>query len=143
MSITYLAFCDGGSRGNPGPSACGVVIKKINQKINQDIQEIVCSKGVFLGNDTNNVAEWMGLVTVLELALENRYYPIEIKLDSLLVVSQINDKWKLKAENLKQYYTKSKSLIKQINSNNVKIIHVLREFNKEADLVVNQTLDNI
>jgi ribonuclease HI len=128
--IGFEAFCDGGSRGNPGPSACGVVIKKSG--------EIIDKKGKFLGEDTNNVAEWMGLVTSLEIAIEKNYFPLKVYMDSLLVVSQINGKWKLKAENLRPYFIKSRDLMK---GKQIEVFHVLRDKNKDADKVVNETLD--
>jgi ribonuclease HI len=128
--MKYTAFCDGGSRGNPGPAASGYVIFCDEKIINQG--------GEFLGIDTNNVAEWNSLILVLKKAKEDSLYPILIKMDSLLVVSQVQDKWKVKTPHLLPYYQQAKALMnKQIT-----IQHVLRGYNKEADKVVNEILDN-
>ena len=127
--MNYTAYCDGGSRGNPGPSASGTVIFLGEKKVHEE--------GQFIGIDTNNVAEWNSLIMALEAAKSNNYYPITIKMDSLLVVSQINGKWKVKTPHLMPYYKKAKLLV----TSQVTIVHVLREFNKEADAVVNETLD--
>jgi ribonuclease HI len=127
--MTYTAYCDGGSRGNPGPAASGIVIMKEN--------ETIFEEGIFLGDDTNNVAEWTSLIMALDEAKKKNYYPIHIKMDSLLVVSQIQDKWKVKTPHLLPYYKKAKTLLHP----QVTIEHIRREFNKEADRVVNETLD--
>ncbi len=127
--MKYIAFCDGGSRGNPGPAASGFVIKSG--------EELITEEGLFLGIATNNEAEWTSLILALEDAKKKNLYPITINMDSLLVVSQINDKWKVKTPHLLPYYKKAKALL----TPEVSIIHIRREFNKEADKVVNQTLD--
>jgi ribonuclease HI len=128
--MKYIAYCDGGSRGNPGPAASAFVTS--------DSSGVVSQAGVCIGDDTNNVAEWTSLILALDDAKKNNYYPITIKMDSLLVVSQINDKWKVKTPHLMPYYKKAKTLM----TSQVTVEHVRREFNKEADKLVNEALDN-
>lgn len=137
----YYGFADGGARNNPGPCACGVVIKN---SPTDSLEKALLAKGKYLGEDTNNVAEWQGLILCLEEAIANNYLPIIIKLDSLLVVSQVNNKWKVKAENLRVYYNRAKVLINNIIAagSNVSIEHTLRAGNIDADTVVNNVLDN-
>ncbi len=127
--MKYTAYCDGGSRGNPGPAASGIVIKEDNQ--------IIFTEGKYIGNDTNNVAEWNSLIMALDEAKKKNYYPIHIYMDSMLVVSQIQDKWKVKTPHLLPYYKKAKALVTQGTT----FEHIRREFNKEADEVVNICLD--
>ena len=128
--MKYTAFCDGGSRGNPGPSASAFVIFEEGV--------IIDSQGQYLGVNTNNVAEWTSLILALESAKLNNYYPITIKLDSLLVVNQIQNLWKVKTPHLLPLYKKAKLLV----TPQIKFEHVLREYNKDADALVNETLDN-
>jgi ribonuclease HI len=127
--MSYTAYCDGGSRGNPGPAASGIVIKKDN--------EVIFTEGIYLGKETNNVAEWTSLIMALEAAKKKNYYPIHIYMDSMLVVNQVQDLWKVKTPHLMQYYKKAKTLV----TNQVKFEHIRREYNKEADAVVNICLD--
>jgi ribonuclease HI len=127
--LNYTAYCDGGSRGNPGPAASAFVLFLNN--------ELVASEGKYIGEDTNNV-EWVSLILALEEIKKSEFYPVTIKMDSLLVVSQVQDLWKVKTPHLLPYYKKAKTLLHPL----IKIEHVRREFNKEADALVNLTLDN-
>jgi ribonuclease HI len=129
--MNYIAYCDGGSRGNPGPAASAFVL------FLED--ELVASAGKYIGEDTNNVAEWESLIMALEEINKSEFYPVTIKMDSLLVVSQVQDLWKVKTPHLLPYYKKAKTLLNP----KIKIEHVRREFNKEADALVNKTLDNL
>lgn len=128
---------DGGSRGNPGHAACGFVIE------NKDGEVYRGSK--YLGFQTNNYAEYSGVVTALEWILSSMpskygYLPITFYLDSELVVKQINGLYKVKDLNLQILHQKVLSLINQLK---VKVFfkNVRREQNKIADLLVNQELD--
>ena len=127
--MNYIAYCDGGSRGNPGPAAGAFVTFKDGERVSE--------LGKFIGDDTNNVAEWTSLILALEDAKKNNFYPIVIKMDSLLVVSQINDKWKVKTPHLMPFYKQAKALL----TSQIKVEHVRREYNKDADALVNLTLD--
>lgn len=93
-----IAYCDGGSRGNPGPSACAWAIYQGD--------ELLHTGSEFLGNQTNNVAEYKGLIRLLEF-LHGRAFPdgkplrVLIFCDSQLAVNQVNDAWKINNEDLK------------------------------------------
>ncbi|MGL5439653.1 MAG: ATP-dependent sacrificial sulfur transferase LarE [Filifactoraceae bacterium] len=129
----YFVYCDGGSRGNPGKASIGVVIKKN--------EETVFTLGEYIGIETNNVAEYKALIKALTKLEEMKVDEnIKIHLDSELVVKQINGKYKVKNLELQQLFSKAVSLITKFK--NLEILHVRREFNKEADALVNIALDN-
>lgn len=150
---TNLAlFGDGGSRGNPGKSASGFVIYDIsNLNLNQarvgldelitEHAQIVFQEGVYLGIATNNVAEWNSVVFGLEYVTKS--YPkcknIKVFMDSDLVVKQIKGIYKIKQPHLIPLGQKVKEL--QTNFETFEISHIYREFNRQADLMVNQCLD--
>ncbi len=141
-------FGDGGSRGNPGNAASGWVVYEYAGDWGGGVgvlkQTQVIASGKYIGVDTNNQAEWQALIFGLSEILEV-YNPRDVELivclDSLLVVSQANGKWKIKHEPLRQHYNKYKELQKQFT--NIRLFHVLREFNKEADAEVNKVLDEL
>jgi len=134
-----IIFTDGGARGNPGPAACGVVIK--NEK-----EEIILETSRYIGNATNNQAEYEALILALQKAVEifdkaeNSVKNIECNLDSELVVKQLNREYKIKNEGLKPLFIKVSNLIPAFDS--VKFIHIPREKNKMADKLVNKELDD-
>jgi len=123
---------DGGARGNPGPAGAGVIISQNNG------QELFAG-GFFLGNATNNVAEYMGIVHALELASQLGGTKLEIFCDSELVVKQINGQYRVKNANLRKYYQQVIKLIKKFSG--FTISHIYRQDNKDADAMVNQALD--
>jgi ribonuclease HI len=123
---------DGGSRGNPGPSASGIVI--VDEK-GEELDRF----GQFLGDQTNNYAEYMGVVLALERAVELGADEIDFNLDSELIVKQLNREYKVKNPDLAQLFLKIHNL--QSNFKKVTYKHVYREQNKEADKVVNEILD--
>lgn len=146
-------YTDGGARGNPGPAACGVVIK--NEK-----DEIVFKASKYLGERTNNQAEYEALILALRHAKgifkslsKNaaatgrdealpRFYGdknIECYLDSELIVKHLNHKYKIKDTDLQPLFIKVWNLTLDFNS--VKFIHIPREENKPADKLVNEELD--
>lgn len=131
-------YTDGGARGNPGPAACGVVIK--NKK-----EEIILEASKYIGNATNNQAEYEALILALEEArnifMKENYSKkhIECYLDSELVVKQLNREYKIKNEGLKPLFAQARDLISNFDS--VKFIHIPREKNKLADRLVNRELD--
>lgn len=132
-SKTVLAFADGGSRGNPGPAAWGALLQ-------QDGRTFI-ELNEYIGNRTNNVAEWTGVVKILEKALELGVQDIEVRLDSELVVKQLLGQYRVKNESLIPLYQAAKSLSARFSK--FKIMHVRREHNKEADRLVNQALDQL
>ena len=123
---------DGGSRGNPGPSAAGIVM--VDEK-----GETVDRFGQLLGDQTNNYAEYMGVVLALERAVELEADELDFNLDSELIVKQLNREYKVKNPDLAQLFLKIHNL--QSNFKKVTYKHVYREQNKEADKVVNEILD--
>lgn len=135
--IDFTVFSDGGSRGNPGEAACGFIIYNSER-------EVFHQAGVRLGINTNNVAEYMGVLKALEFLTkntQNRPLNVACFMDSQLVANQLSDKWKLKNETLRGLYFSVKELEQQMGT--VMYTPVPREQNKEADRLVNQALDGI
>lgn len=125
-------YADGGSRGNPGPSAGGYVILSMDDTV-------VKSNGKYLGITTNNQAEYHSLKGGLEMALEMGVKEIDVYMDSLLVINQMKGIYKIRNRDLWPIHDAIKGLSKQFRS--IKFTHVPRELNKLADAVVNETLD--
>ena len=129
----YEIYCDGASRSNPGEASVGISILKDNKEIDTIKKRI--------GIATNNVAEYLGLIEALQYCIEKNIMEVVIYLDSLLVVKQVNLEYKVKSKKLQEYYNQAIDLINKIN--NIKINHVRREFNKRADQLANQALDEL
>lgn len=127
-------FGDGGSRGNPGPSASGYVIKDMADKILE-------SNGEYLNITTNNQAEYHSLKIGLERAQQLGARTVHVYMDSLLVVNQVKGIFKVKNAELKPVYERVKNLMAEFDATD--ITHVPREFNKLADAEVNKILDSI
>jgi len=125
-------FTDGGSRGNPGPSASGFVI--VNNR-----QEVIDQGGEYLGITTNNQAEYHGVRIGLERAIELGYRQVDFKIDSMLVVNQMNGIYKIKNRELWPVNERIRELMTKLDK--VTFTHVRREFNQLADGMVNRTLD--
>lgn len=128
----YLLYCDGASRGNPGEAAVGVSL------LTPDGLPMVEFGGV-LGVATNNVAEYQALIAGLETALEQRARPLEVRLDSLLLVKQVMGEYRVKAPGLKPLHRRAVGLLAQIGD--VVVVHVPREDNTRADALANAALD--
>lgn len=131
-SGSVIIYSDGGSRGNPGPSASGFVI------LNPE-GELLFEGGKYLGITTNNQAEYQAVRMGLERALELGARQVDFRMDSLLIVNQMAGVYKIRNRDLWPIYAHIKELIKRFD--NVKFTHVRREFNKEADAMVNKILD--
>lgn len=128
-----IIYTDGGSRGNPGPSASGFVI--------QDSEERpLFEGGKYLGITTNNQAEYQAVKLALEKALEIGARRITFRLDSQLVVNQLNRVYQIRNRDLWPIHAAIQDLIKKFDK--VTFIHVNREFNTEADAMVNKILNN-
>ena len=125
-------FTDGGSRGNPGPSASGFVVLDMEDTVLVD-------KGVYLGVTTNNQAEYTALKLALEECLKLGVREAHVYMDSLLVVNQMKGIFKVKNRDLWPINDAIKQLAKQFKTINYN--HVPREFNKLADAAVNRALD--
>lgn len=127
-----VLYADGGSRGNPGPSACGYVLL-------DEYDEVLVDKGMYLGITTNNQAEYQGLKSGLEEARRLGAREVDVRLDSLLVVNQMKGVFKVKNRDLWPIHQSIRELIAGFRK--VTFTHVPRELNKMADAAVNRVLD--
>jgi ribonuclease HI len=128
----FQANIDGGSRGNPGPAAYGVVIR--------DGQgEIVARLKKYIGSSTNNVAEYFGLIAALDYAQTHGVRALRVESDSELMVKQLRGQYKVKSEDLRPLFERAKKMSQTLDL--FRIDHVYREQNREADALVNQALD--
>jgi ribonuclease HI len=130
--VKATLFADGGSRGNPGPAASGAVLYDEHGHVLREV-------GTFLGVATNNVAEWTGLLTGLEAAIELGVRDLAIRLDSELVVKQLSGAYRVKNEGLIPLHARAKTLLRSFA--HVDIRHVPRKQNAAADALCNQVLD--
>lgn len=126
------AHCDGGARGNPGPSGFGAVI---TDPAGNKIAEL----SEFLGIQTNNFAEYSGLLAVLDYAVKNRHPRLKVVSDSELMVKQIQGKYQVKSPGLKPLYEEAKRRIARLQK--FEISHALRHKNKDADRLANDAMD--
>jgi len=126
------AYFDGGARSNPGPAGYGVYIV-------DDAGTVLAELSGSLGNTTNNIAEYNGLIAALQWAVDRDLKQIAIKGDSLLIIEQMRGNYKVKNEGLKPLHMKARMLVMQIG--NVTFEHVRREHNKEADRLSNVGMD--
>jgi len=134
--MKYVIYSDGGARNNPGPGACGFLIYHKNNA------EPIFKGNKFLGDTTNNQAEYQGVIEALKklYELDNNPEDIEVFLDSKLIVEQMNGNYKVKDEKLKPLFWEIRDLIVALKVV-IKFIHIPREKNKEADLLVNKAID--
>ncbi len=123
---------DGASRGNPGPSTIGGVIREENGDIIETFSE-------FIGDTTNNVAEYRALLEGIRRA--QRYHPahLAIRMDSELLVRQLNREYAVRSDHLKPLYVEATSLLSGFPG--FEVVHVAREDNAEADALCNRALD--
>jgi ribonuclease HI len=126
-------FADGGSRGNPGPSASGYVVLDMED-------QVLVDHGVYLGITTNNQAEYTALKLALEACLKLGVRDVQVYMDSALVVNQMNGIFKIKNRDLWPIHDAIKKLAGGFQ--HITFQHVPREFNKLADTAVNRALDD-
>lgn len=131
-SNAITAYCDGGARGNPGPSGYGVYIEDEQGRKLAELSE-------FLGIRTNNFAEYSGLLAALEFALRYDHPRLRVISDSELMVKQIKGQYKVKSPDLRPLYDEAKRRIAGLES--FQIQHVLRNKNKDADRLANLAMD--
>lgn len=129
--MAFQLNCDGGARGNPGIAGCGFALTTED--------EIVLSGGWYLGEQTNNYAEYCGLVWGLQNALAKGVKELEVRADSELMVKQMNGVYKVKNAGLKPLYAQAKVLAAQFDRINIQ--HVYRAQNKLADQRANEAMD--
>ena len=127
-----IAHSDGGARGNPGPAGYGVVIQ-------DEKGQKVATLSQYLGHQTNNFAEYQGLIAALEYAIEHGHKALKVISDSELLVRQIKGIYKVKNATLQELHGRAKELIAQLEW--FSIDHALREHNREADDLANQAMD--
>ncbi|MFI5212355.1 MAG: reverse transcriptase-like protein [Candidatus Saccharimonadales bacterium] len=127
-----IIYSDGGSRGNPGPSASGFIIMSSDE-------HVLHEGGMYLGITTNNQAEYHGVRLGLEKALEMGARTLEVRVDSLMVVNQMNGIYKIKNRELWPINERIRELVGKFDK--VTFSHVRREFNQLADGMVNKILD--
>jgi ribonuclease HI len=132
-SAEIIAHIDGGSRGNPGPAAYGVAIKTV-------LGEPVTAFAKYLGETTNNFAEYQGLLAALEYALAHGYPRLRVATDSELMARQISGQYKVRSPDLKPLYDRAQALIARFESFSIR--HVYREQNREADRLANKAMDD-
>jgi probable phosphoglycerate mutase len=126
------AHCDGGARGNPGPAGFGVLIQDADGTILAELSE-------FLGIQTNNFAEYSGLLAALDFALSHGHRRLRVVSDSELMVKQIQGKYQVKSPILRPLFDFAKNKIAQLEA--FEITHALRHKNKDADRLANQAMD--
>lgn len=124
-------YGDGGSRGNPGPAASGIVVMTENE-------EILTEKGRYLGEATNNFAEYNAVILGLEQLEKFPADQVDFYLDSQLVVRQLNGQYKVKHDGLKPLHSQIR---RAVADKNISFHHIPREQNTKADAQVNICLD--
>src|ERR1700689_1239822 len=127
-----IAHSDGGARGNPGPAGYGVVIQDQSGRKVAQLSE-------YLGHQTNNFAEYQGLIAALEYALQHGPKALKLISDSELLVRQIKGIYKVKNSTLQALHGLAKELIAHLDW--FSIGHALREHNQDADRLANEAMD--
>jgi len=125
-------FTDGAARGNPGPAGIGVVIRN-DEKVLLEVSN-------FIGEQTNNVAEYMAFIRGLEEAIDMGEKNVEVFSDSELLVKQINGEYRVKNNGLIPLFNHAQSLIKKFK--HCRVYHTPREENTHADKLANRGIDN-
>lgn len=131
-SPALTAFIDGGARGNPGPAGYGVHIQDAAGKT-------VAELSAYLGHQTNNFAEYSGLLAALDYAMKHQHPALKVVSDSELLVKQIRGDYKVKSPDLKVLYDQARPMIRKLAS--FEIRHVPRARNKDADRLANAAMD--
>jgi probable phosphoglycerate mutase len=128
----FTAHCDGGSRGNPGPAGYGAVIE-------DGKGQVAARLSAFLGVQTNNYAEYAGLLAVLKWAAENRVKRVRVVSDSALMVNQMNGRYKVSSPGLRPLWEEARQLARRLDG--FEMTHTLRGGNREADRLANEAMD--
>ena len=128
----FTAHCDGGSRGNPGPSGYGAVVEDPHGRVVARLSE-------FLGVQTNNFAEYSGLLAVLQWAIEHNAKRLRVVSDSELMVKQMKGQYKVASPVLRPLWEEAKRRASRLDRFEMR--HTLRGGNKEADKLANAAMD--
>jgi probable phosphoglycerate mutase len=129
---SIVAYCDGGSRGNPGPAGFGVYIQDEKGGVLAELSQ-------YLGKRTNNFAEYSALLAALEFAIAKGHVSLRVVSDSELMVKQIKGQYRVNSPELRPLYEEAKRRITQLQR--FQIQHVLRDKNKHADRLANVAMD--
>src|SRR6202453_1509259 len=127
-----VAYCDGGSRGNPGPAGFGVYIQDAAGSVLGELSQ-------YLGKHTNNFAEYSALLAALEFAITKGHKSLRVISDSELMVKQIKGQYRVNSPELRPLYEEARRRIGQLD--HFQIQHVLREKNRHADRLANVAMD--
>jgi probable phosphoglycerate mutase len=127
-----VAYCDGGSRGNPGPAGFGVYIQDSAGRVLAELSE-------YLGTRTNNFAEYSALLAALEFAIINGHRSLRVISDSELMVKQMKGQYRVNSPELRPMYDEAKRRVSKVE--HFQIQHVLREKNRHADRLANLAMD--
>lgn len=127
-----VLYTDGCCRGNPGPAGIGVVIKDSRKKILKELSE-------YIGEATNNIAEYSALIRGLEEACEMGAEEVMVFMDSELVVRQLNGEYRVKDDGMKELFRQAVEALKDFKAFEIK--HVDRSKNKEADSLANRAVN--
>ncbi len=131
-SKKIFLYTDGGSRGNPGPAGIGVIILDSAKKKIKELYK-------YIGETTNNIAEYSALLQGLEAALDLNAEEIVVYMDSELLARQLNGEYKVKNSDIKVLFEKALNMLKKFKS--FEIRHIERSKNKEADKLVNKAIN--
>ncbi len=132
MPSSYRLYTDGAARGNPGPAGAGAVLCEADGRIIEELSE-------YLGETTNNVAEYRALLLGLNKAIHLGADEIEVLADSELMVRQLLGKYRVKNEGLKPLFQEAVRLLKKFRKYSIK--HIDREMNSDADRMANRAID--
>ncbi len=130
--MKLLIYTDGGARGNPGPAATGVYIT-------DEQGTVVDEYGEYLGEQTNNFAEYSALISALKRAVELGAKEVDCYLDSKLVVEQMKQNWRVKEKTLQKLFVQCYNAAQSFEK--ITFNHIRREKNTKSDAWVNKTLD--
>jgi ribonuclease HI len=133
--VEIVVYCDGGSRGNPGPAAIGAVVFDPASEPPRRLETV----SERIGIATNNVAEYRALIAGLEAAAPYRAQRVRVRADSKLVVEQVKGTWKVKQPHLRPLLDEVRTLLAPYAE--VDLRHVPRAENADADALVNAALD--
>lgn len=127
-----MLWTDGAARGNPGPAGIGAILKAPSG-------EVLFTASEFLGHTTNNVAEYKAVLAGLAGALEKGIRRVEVRADSELLIKQLKGEYRVKSPGLRPLFEEARRLISRFET--VKLTHIRRELNGEADRLANQGID--
>ena len=134
MTTRVIVEADGGSRGNPGPAGYGAVVR------DADTGAVLREVAEGIGVASNNVAEYRGLIAGLQAARDLGATEVDVRMDSLLVVNQMSQIWKIKHEAMRPLASQAAALVREFDR--VGFRHIPREQNKHADRLANQAMDD-